>query len=276
SDVKELKDILKARNSAARVIAKIEKPEALRNIDEIIEVTDAIMIARGDLGVEIPTEEVPLWQKIIIRKCNAAARPVIVATQMLESMIENKRPTRAEATDVANAVLDGADCVMLSAETSTGKYPIEVVRTMQKIISIAEQEPSIYHRNLTASPHSPTFLSDATCVTAVKLAIETKAKALVGMTRSGYTAYQLAKCRPIANIFIFTDNPILINTMSLVWGVRVFYYDRFVGTNESIQDTNEILKSKGLVQPGDIVINCASMPLHARKRTNMMKVTRIE
>lgn len=275
-DVLNLKNILKQEQSNAKVIAKIEKPEALENIEEIIKVSDAVMVARGDLGVEIYLEDVPLWQKKIVRLCNEQAKPVIVATQMLESMIHNPRPTRAETTDVANAVFDGADAVMLSGETSVGKYPVEVVRTMQKVISRVEKLPNIYYKNLFTAPESKTFLSDAVCIAAVKLAKGINAKAIVGMTRSGYTAFQLAKCRPFANIFIFTDNESLLNTLSLVWGVRVFYYNQFQGTDETIADILHILKNKKLVEAGDIVINLASMPLKARKRTNMLKITEVE
>ncbi len=275
-DVEDLRKILIENQSNAKIIAKIEKPEALQCIDEIIKVSDAVMIARGDLGVEIHLEDVPLWQKRIIKKCNVLAKPVIVATQMLETMIYNPRPTRAETTDVANAVFDGADALMLSGETSVGKYPVEVVRTMQKVITQVEKEPIIYYKNLYTTEDSKTFLSDAVCIAAVKLAKGIKAKAIVGMTRSGYTAFQLAKCRPESNIFIFTDNESLLNTLNLVWGVRAFYYNQFFGTDESIADVVHILKNKGLLEKGDVIINLASMPLKARKRTNMLKVTEVD
>ena len=275
-DVLELNQILKKGGSTARVIAKIEKPEALQNIDEIIAASDGIMVARGDLGVEIPTEEVPFWQKRIVQKCNMAARPVIVATQMLESMIENMRPTRAEASDVANAVLDGADCVMVSGETSVGKYPVEVVKTMQKILAKAEQEDVVYRRQTKPERDSPTFLSDAICFSAVKMSNGVGAKGIVSMTRSGYTAFQLSRHRPRAPIFIFTDNRTLLNTLSLLWGVRAFYYDRFVGTNESIRDVTRLLKAEGYVQEGEILINTASMPLQEQGRTNMLKITVVD
>ncbi|MCS6904969.1 MAG: pyruvate kinase [Bacteroidia bacterium] len=275
-DVLELKRILAEKGSHALVIAKIEKPEALINIDAIIAATDAVMIARGDLGVEIPYEEVPFWQKRIIHKCNLAGKPVIVATQMLDSMIEKSRPTRAESTDVANAVLDGADALMLSGETSIGKYPIESVKVMQRIITNAEQEKSIYNRNLYVDENSPTFLSDSTCVTACHFANLIKAKAIVGMTRSGYTAYQLSKCRPHAPIFIFTDNVTLLSTLNLVWGVRALYYDSFESTDSTIRDVVDILKQKGWIKTGDTIVNMASMPLQARKRTNMIKYTVVD
>ncbi|MBX3101124.1 MAG: pyruvate kinase [Bacteroidetes bacterium] len=278
SDITALRQLLQARNCPSRIVAKIEKPEALRNIDEIIDASDAIMVARGDLGVEIYMEEVPMWQKVIVRKCNEKAKPVIVATQMLESMIENPRPTRAETTDVANAVMDGADAVMLSGETSVGKYPLEVVRVMQRIITIVEEheDQQLYFCDFPVDPHSPDFLPDSACRAAVLLANQVNAKAIVGNTRSGYTGFQISRYRPHANIFIFTDNRLLLNTLSLVWGVRAFFYDSFVGTNESIRDTTAILQARGMVQPGDVVINSGSMPLGERKKTNMIKITVVE
>ncbi len=272
----ELREILKTLGSEAKIIAKIEKPESLKNIDSIIEAADAIMVARGDLGVEIPIEEVPFWQKTIIRKCNQKAKVVIVATQMLDSMIENSTPTRAEATDVANAVLDGADALMLSGETSVGKYPIEAVKVMTNIMLRAEKDKSLYDRFQQPDRRSKTFYSDALTYAACMLASGIRAKALIGMTRSGYTAFQLARHRPKSFIFIFTDNLPLINTLNLVWGVRAFYYDKFVGTNETIRDVIEILKERKLLKKGDIVVNTASMPLEERGRTNMMKITEVK
>jgi pyruvate kinase len=280
-EVKLLKEYLRTHECYAKVMAKIEKPEALKNIDEIIEASDGIMVARGDLGVEVPMEEVPMWQKIIVKKCNRAAKPVIVATQMMESMMENRRPTRAETTDVANAVLDGADAVMLSGETSVGKYPVETVQSMQKIISIMEsrtmeEETGIFYRNLVSDPVSPTYLNDSVIVTACQLARQIKAEALVGMTVSGYTAFHLSKCRPKAHIYIFTQKKEMLPVLNLVWGVRAFYYDKYVGTDETFEDTTNILKAKGFLKKGDIVIQTASMPIAARHRTNMLKVETVE
>lgn len=274
SDITELREILKAKGCKSRIIAKIEKPEALANIDEIIDATDAVMVARGDLGVEIYMEEVPMWQKTIVRKCNEKAKPVIVATQMLESMMTNPRPSRAETTDVANAVLDGADAVMLSGETSVGQYPIQVVEVMQKILNISETNPDMYHRyKAIVDPETPDFLADSACQAAVQLSQQIKARAIVGMTRSGYTGFQLSRYRPAANIFIFTDNRHLLNQLSLVWGVRAFFYDSFVGNNESIEDVNGLLRARGLVQKGDVVVNTGSMPLQAGLKTNLLKIT---
>ena len=275
-EINELKNIIADRGRSARVIAKIEKPEALKNIDEIIAATDAVMVARGDLGVEIPMENVPMWQKIIIRKCNEQGKPVIVATQMMESMINNIRPTRAEATDVANAVMDGADAVMLSGETSVGKYPEYVVRSMQNIIASVESQSELYYQRMDLDKASGTYIHDAINVHACSLADQVSANAIIGMTASGYTAYQLSRCRPKAYIFIFTHNRKMLSVLNLVWGVRAFYYDKYVGTDETIADVLEILKRRNLIRKGDVVINTASMPIQARLRTNMIKVTVVE
>jgi pyruvate kinase len=275
-DVRDLKRRIKESGSDIKVMSKVEKPEALKNIDEIIAESDGVMVARGDLGVEIPLEQVPMWQKTIVRKCNRVAKPVVVATQMMESMIDNRRPTRAEANDVANAVTDGADAVMLSGETASGKFPIEVIESMEKIIEIVESMDEVYHRNMVADKASPTFIHDSTIVVGCRLAEETGATALVGMTASGYTAYQLSKCRPRASIYIFTHNRRMINQLNLVWGVRVFYYDNDEGTDKTIDDTTEILKLKRLVKRDDIVIHFASMPLRHRLRTNAIKIAEVQ
>ncbi|MCL4139782.1 UNVERIFIED_CONTAM: hypothetical protein GTU68_002555 [Idotea baltica] len=275
-DIKLLKELIRLKNGTSKVIAKIEKPEALQNIDEIIDAADGIMVARGDLGVEIPMEEVPAWQKKIIKKSNLAGKPVIVATQVMESMIENRRPTRAEANDVANALVDGADAVMLSGETSVGKYPVEVVSSMSKILmSVEKEDESIYYRNMDTIPETAEPLSTAIITTACKLAQETDAKALIGMTRSGYTAIQLSRCRPKAHIFTFTNNRPVLNTLNLVWGIRAFFYDGFVSTDDTIQDVHEILKDKDLVVAGDVMINTGSMPILDRGLTNMIKISRV-
>lgn len=260
----------------AKIIAKIEKPQAVDNIDKIIEETDAIMIARGDLGVEMKLQDVPIIQKMIVEKCLQKSKPVIIATQMMESMIENNKPTRAEVTDVANAIFDGADVVMLSGETAMGKYPVQVIETMRKIIHRVEEKANIYFRHLQANPHSHTFISDAVCYSACRLAESVEANALIGMTRSGYTAYMTSSCRPKAHIYVFSDNRRLLSRMSLVWGVRGFYYDQMVSTDNSINDAQQYLREREILLPGDVVINLASMPLHKQGRTNMVKVTKIE
>jgi pyruvate kinase len=275
-DIIELKKIIAERGKTARVIAKIEKPEAIANIDEIIAATDGIMVARGDLGVECPMEEVPLLQKMIVAKCRAASKPVIVATQMLESMITTPRPTRAEVNDVANSVLDGADAVMLSGETSVGEFPLIVIETMQKIIQNIEENNYPFNPDKYLKPKSPSFLSDAICDSACFLAKQTNAVGIVSMTLSGYTAFQISSHRPEALTFIFTSNRALLNAVSLLWGVRGFYYDKFESTDNTIIEVNEILKSKKLIKQGDIVINTAAIPMEAKGKTNMLKVTVID
>ena len=271
-DIIALREILKKNNSTARIVANIEKPEALNDIDAIMEATDAVMVARGDLGVEIWMEEVPVVQKQLIEKCNKASKPVIVATQMMESMIENPRPTRAETNDVANAVMDGADALMLSAETATGKYPLEVVRSMVRTITSIEKQPGIYYKFRAVDPKSPIFIHDSLILAACKLAQEVGAKAIVGMTTSGYTAFESSSHRPNTNIFVFTGNKSILETMNLVWGTRAYYYDKQTSTDETIADIAEILKADGHVKKGDIFISLASMPIHEKSRTNMMKI----
>jgi pyruvate kinase len=276
-DIKVLRELIRLKNGVSKLIAKIEKPEALRNIDEIIRASDAIMVARGDLGVEIPMEEVPAWQKRIIKKCNQAGKPVIVATQVMESMITNKRPTRAEANDVANALVDGADAVMLSAETSTGKYPIDVVSSMHRIlVSVEKEDEGIYYRNMDSAPEDSEPLSTSIIITACRLAKEAKARALLATTRSGYTALQLSRCRPKSLIYAFTNNPRLLTSLSLVWGVKPVFYDKFVSTDETIQDLQDILREKGLLEVGDTIVNTGSMPMDEHGLTNMIKIGKVK
>jgi len=276
ADIVELKDIIRERGKTARVVAKIEKPEAIANIDDIIAVSDAVMVARGDLGVEMPMEEVPLLQKMIVQKCKAASKPVIIATQMLESMISTPRPTRAEVNDVANSVLDGADAVMLSGETSVGGFPLIVIETMQKIISNIEDNNYPFHGEKFLKPKVDSFLSDAVCDSACFLAKQTGAVGIVSMTRSGYTAFEISSHRPQAPIFIFTSNEKLLNTLSLVWGVRGFFYDKFESTDNTITEVNEFLKKKKLIKKGDVIINTAAIPMEVKGKTNMLKVTMID
>ncbi|TAF45024.1 MAG: pyruvate kinase [Sphingobacteriales bacterium] len=275
-DITELKQIIAARGKAARVIAKIEKPEAIENIDAIIEATDGVMVARGDLGVEMPLEEVPVLQKMIAAKCNAAAKPVIVATQMLESMITTPRPTRAEVNDVANSVLDGADAVMLSGETSVGDFPLIVIETMDKIIRHAEDNAFDYYKTKDLDVSSPTYLADAVCSSAVFLAEKTNATGIVAMTTSGYTAFQISSYRPKAGTFIFTTSKNLLNTLSLLWGVKGFYFDKYDSTDDTISEVNRILKDAGITETGEILINTASIPIQKRGTTNMIKVSVVE
>ena len=276
TDITELQKIIAENNHYAKVIAKIEKPEAVKNIKQIIKVSDGIMVARGDLGVEVAMEKLPAIQKDIIKRCLSKAKPVIVATQMMESMIDNPSPSRAEISDVANAVLDGADAVMLSGETSVGKHPVLVVEAMNKIIGEAEKHYELLNKRPKPNRNSETYFSDTICLTASKMAEDIKAKAYLGLTVSGYTAFRVSSYRPRTNLYIFTSVRPMIGTMNLIWGVKAFYYDKFNSTDETIEDLIEILKEKKLLKEGDTVVNTASMPLHKRFRTNALKITIVE
>lgn len=271
-DIVDLKARVAAAGKTTRVVAKIEKPEALDNIDAIIQEADAVMVARGDLGVEIAMEQVPLEQKRIVHKCNEAGKPVIIATQMMESMIESPMPTRAETNDIANAVIDGADAVMLSAETAVGEYPQAVIQQMKKTILVAEKHEAVYNRYQNIAIHSPTFYNENVVQTACRLSQEIKAKAIVCMTQSGWVAFELAKHRPQAAMFFFTANRSLLNTINLVWGARGYYYDKMVSTDDTFADIEQILTQTQNLKKGDVFISMASMPIQARLHTNMLKV----
>jgi pyruvate kinase len=275
-DIRALKAIIASAEKHAKVVAKIEKPEAVEQIDEIIQETDAVMVARGDLGVEIPLQSVPLVQKMIVRKCVQMARPVIVATQMMESMIVNMTPTRAEVTDVANAVLDGADAVMLSGETSVGKYPVEAIHMMNNIIGEAEKyEGLYYHEEAPLGQDESRFVTDSICFSACRLSKRASAKAIVTMSFSGYTGYKVSSWRPNANIFVFTGNKKILTQLNLVWGVKAFYYDKMVSTDQTIADIRYFLKKHGYVNEGEFLINIASMPIAEQGTTNMLKLSRV-
>ncbi len=276
AEIKDLKGIIAAEKKFTRVIAKIEKPEAVRNIDSIIAAADGIMVARGDLGVEIDLAQVPIIQKKIVNKCLLASKPVIIATQMMESMITNFRPTRAEANDVGNAVYDGADALMLSAETSVGKFPVETITSMQKIIRAIEHDQDIFYRMNKPDKKSSTFISDAVCYHACEMALQADASAIAAMTHSGYTAFKISSQRPKAGIFIFTDNKPMLNVLSLVWGVRGFYYNKYESTDTTINDIKEILKANDFVGSGDCIIHVASTPLNERSRANTIKINLVE
>ncbi len=277
-DIVILRSKLDEKKSKTKIIAKIEKPEALTNIRDIIIESDAIMVARGDLGVELPVERIPLIQRELIRKCIHRAKPVIVATQMMESMIDRVKPNRSEITDVANAVLEGADAVMLSGETAAGKHPALVVETMRKIIGEVEQKEYRYNRedDLKPQPHSPSFHSDAICYNACKLAADIDAKGLIGMTQSGKTGFILSSYRPKSPLFIFTKEKSLVNQLTLSWGVKAFYFDQETNMDNMITDQLAILKSKGLVAKDDIVVNTGSMPVHLHVPTNMIKISKVD
>src|SRR5918998_216235 len=277
-DIVILRSKLMEKKSKTKIIAKIEKPEALTNIRDIIVESDGIMVARGDLGVELPIEQVPLIQKQLIRKSLHRAKPVIVATQMMESMIDRSKPNRSEITDVANAVLEGADAVMLSAETATGKHPVLVVETMRKIIMEVEKTDYNYNREeeLAPQPHSPSFLSDAICYNACKLARDVNAEALIGMTQSGYTAFVLSSYRPKSPLYIFSKERTLINQLSLSWGVRAFFYAEEDSVDDIVADQIEILRTRGFIKTGDVVVNTGSTPVQLHLPTNMLKITKVE
>lgn len=278
-DIKKLRKILDKNKSKTKIIAKIEMPEAIPNIRDIINASDGIMIARGDLGVELPVEKVPLIQKNIIKKCIHRAKPVIVATQMMESMIDRTKPNRSEITDVANAVLEGADAVMLSGETATGLHPTLVVQTMRKIILEIERTEYNYDLDevLQPQPHSPTLTSDAICYNACHLAKDAGANALIGMTQSGYTGFMLSSYRPKVPLYIFTKHESLINQMSLGWGIRGFLYDDDQRELDTIfSDQIAILKKNGFLKKGDIAVSTGSTPVHLKIPTNTIKITKVE
>ncbi len=275
-DIIELRHLIKSKEKHARIIAKIEKPEAIEDIEDIIRETDGIMVARGDLGVEIPLQNVPLIQKMLIKKSLKNGKPVIVATQMMESMIESNTPTRAEVNDVANAVLDGADAVMLSAETSVGKFPIRVIEVMTKIVREVESVDEIYHHEEPpAEVHASRYITNSVCFNAVRLSKRVEAKAIIAMTFSGYTGFKIASQRPKAEIYIFTGNKNILTQMSLVWGVKAFFYDKMVSTDHTMDDIKYLLKKKKLVREGDFTVHLASMPIKESGMTNTMKLDKV-
>jgi pyruvate kinase len=271
-DLIQLKEIIRNKKKFARIIAKIEKPEALDDIENIIDTSNGIMVARGDLGVEIPFDQVPLIQKDLVKRCIDKAKPVIIATQMLESMITNFRPTRAEANDVANAVLDGADAVMLSAETSAGKYPVESVAAMQKIIDWTEKGVT-YNRETLPISNSRTFLPDSICLNACRMVQQTDAGAIITFTYSGYTAFKISSHRPNSDIFVFTRNTTLLRKMSLVWGVRAFYMEEHENMDEAIQYSMDFLKSRNLIKENEVIVHVGSTPYEDKGQTNMIRLS---
>ena len=276
-DVIELKQRIQKSGKKAFIVSKIEKPEAVVDIDNILNVTDAVMVARGDLGVEVPMQSVPLIQKMIVEKCHIKSKPVIIATQMMETMIDNLTPTRAEVNDVANSVLDGADAVMLSGETSVGKYPVEVVSAMSKIIAHVEDSAEIkVKKENPPRIRNERFITKAVCYNAAKIADQIGAAAILTMTHSGYTAFKIASHRPKSKIAVFTSNRFLLNTVSLIWGVQGFFYDKMESTDQTFHDIKEIIRDAGFVNKGDIVIKIASMPIQERGMTNTLKLAEID
>ena len=276
-DIIELQEIIKKNDSHARVIAKIEKPEAIQQIDEIIMQSDAIMVARGDLGVEVPMERVPNLQKLITRKCIKHSTPVIIATQMMESMMDSLSPSRSDVNDVANAVHDRVDGVMLSGETSVGKYPVGVIKAMNKVVKNVENYADLQMEEYAPiDKNNGRFLSDTVCYNACKVAEQVGAKSVMTMTHSGYNAFKISSFRPPSKICIFTSNRTILNTLSLLWGVRGYYYNDFVSTDDTIADITNVIKLKKVVKEGDFVVNIASMPITQKGMTNMMKISRVK
>ena len=272
-DILALRRIIESSEKSIRIVAKIEKPEAVDNIDGIINASDALMVARGDLGVEIPMEQVPVIQKKLVRKCNEAGKPVIVATQMLESMAFNPKPTRAESSDVANAIMDGADAVMLSVETAAGEYPSLAVRSMSRIIESVEKGVEfIFNKNFEGDEFSEGYLFDRVLASACKLANETNANVITGITGSGYTAFNIARQRPHAQIYIFTGNKKLMTQLALVWGVKVIYYEKFESTDDAVNDIQSILVDRKVLKPGDIYVTTSTIPVISRTRNNSVRI----
>ncbi len=277
-DIIELKHFIRnhSKSKFTKVIAKIEKPEALEEIDEIIHESDGIMVARGDLGVEIPMQNVPLIQKMLTKKALKAAKPTIIATQMMESMIKNITPTRAEVNDVANAVTDGADAVMLSGETSVGDHPVKVIEAMSSIVKQAETYDGVYDHETIPAYNQERFITDSICYNACRLAKRVNAHSIITMTHSGYTAFKLSSQRPRAVIIIFTGNRKVMTQLNLLWGVKCFFYDKMESTDRTIDDIQYILKKNNEVTAGNLMINIASMPISGQGMSNMLKLSYVK
>ncbi|MES2748708.1 MAG: pyruvate kinase [Bacteroidota bacterium] len=277
ADLEELQDLIaKHSDHKIPIIAKIEKPEAVENIDKIVAFCDGLMVARGDLGVEIPAHEVPLIQKKLILRAKTARIPVIVATQMMETMITSLTPTRAEVNDVANSVMDGADAVMLSGETSVGNYPVQVIEKMTQIIEAVEDSPLIQVPQNPPYVRTKRFITKSICYHAATMANEIHAKAISTLTNSGYTAFQISAWRPKAHILVYTSNKRILTQLNLLWGVNAFFYDKFVSTDDTVEDINRIAKENGFVKKGDMLINLAAMPVVDKGMVNTMRISEIE
>ena len=282
SFVRSPKDVLLLQNLITKnskykipIIAKIEKPEAIANIDEILEVADGLMVARGDLGLEIPAEEVPLNQKLLVSKAKHFRKPVIIATQMMESMIDSLTPSRAEVNDVANSIMDGADAVMLSGETSVGQFPVEVVNTMERIIRRVEDSPLIITPHKLPELKSKRLVTKSVCFHATSVANEINASAISTLTNSGYTAWQISSWRPNVLILVFTSNKKILSQLNLLWGVKCMFYDNFVSTDDTIEEVNEIAKANGFIKNNDLVINLSAMPIVEKGEVNTLRISKI-
>ena len=276
-DLMELQDLISANSEhKIPIIAKIEKPEGVANIDKIVAYCDGLMVARGDLGVEVPAHEVPLIQKKLVHRAKTARIPVIIATQMMETMITSMTPTRAEVNDVANSVMDGADAVMLSGETSVGNYPVQVIQKMSQIIEAVEDSPLIQVPQNTPQIKTKRYITKSICQHAANMANVIEAKAICTLTNSGYTAFQISAWRPKSHILVFTSNRRILTQLNLLWGVKSFFYDKFVSTDDTVTDINKMAQERGFVEKGDFLINLAAMPVTEKGMVNTLRVSEIE
>tara|TARA_B100000945_G_scaffold316107_1_gene316408 strand:+ start:1776 stop:3200 length:1425 start_codon:yes stop_codon:yes gene_type:complete len=276
NDVLQLREILdKSSKELIPIISKIEKPQAIKKMDQILKVSNGLMVARGDLGIEIPAEEVPLYQKILVKKANEARKPIIIATQMMESMIDNLTPSRAEVNDVANSVMDGADCIMLSGETSIGKYPCEVVKKVGTIISGVEDTQPVKNKFTLPKLKSSRLITKTICRHAALIANEVKASAVCTLTHSGYTGWQISSWRPNCLVLVFTSNKQILSQLNLLWGVKCIYYNKFQSTDKTVEDVNALAIKNRYVRKGDLVVNLASMPIKDKGQVNTLRITKL-
>ena len=273
-DLIDLQDLMKKHcDRRIPIISKIEKPEAIENIDKIIAYSDGLMVARGDLGVEIPAQEVPLIQKRLVLLAKKARIPIIIATQMMETMIDSLTPTRAEVNDVANSVMDGADAVMLSGETSVGKYPVEVINTMANILTTVENSELIEVPQEPPTIRTKRFITKSICYHAAHLANDINARAICTLTNSGYTAYQISAWRPKAHVLVFTSNRQILNQLNLLWGVKAFYYSNLNSTDKTVEEINQIALEKGYIEKEDMLVNLTAMPIESKGMVNTLRVS---
>ena len=276
NDVLQLREILdKSSNEHIPIISKIEKPQAINNMDQILKVSNGLMVARGDLGIEIPAEEVPLYQKILVKKANEARKPIIIATQMMESMIDSLTPSRAEVNDVANSVMDGADCIMLSGETSVGEYPCEVVKKVGTIIAGVEDSRPVKNKFILPKIKSNRLITKTVCRHAALIANEIKASAVCTLTHSGYTGWQISSWRPNCLVLVFTSNKRILSQLNLLWGVKCIYYNKFQSTDKTVEDVNTLAIKNRYVRKGDVVVNLASMPIKDKGQVNTLRITKL-
>ena len=276
NDVLQLREILdKSSKEIIPIISKIEKPQAINKMDQILKVSDGLMVARGDLGIEIPAEEVPLYQKILVKKANEARKPIIVATQMMESMIDSLTPSRAEVNDVANSVMDGADCIMLSGETSIGKYPCEVVKKVGTIIAGVEDTQPVTNKFRLPKLSSNRLITKTVCRHAALIANEIKASAVCTLTHSGYTGWQISSWRPNCLVLVFTSNKRILSQLNLLWGVKCIFYNKFQSTDKTVEDVNALALKNRYVRKGDLIVNLASMPIKDKGQVNTLRITKL-